>query len=359
MIRPKGEQRGRDRRRLTPLERLMRDPRRFRFDAAIRILLRAAKATDPSEAVRFRTPPGLTFPPSDVLEVRPKGKTLDMTVGLMGLTGPSGVMPRYYSEMVSSTLRGGSDALHVFVDMLGSRFVAFFARAGIRYRPARAAETAAADPARLDPTRPDPITQALLALTGYGTPHLAPRLACGTEPMLHYAGLFAQRPRSADRLAAILSDFLGMTVEVVEFAGAWLSLPPDQRTRIGANGAFSQLGIDAAAGMRAWDAEARILLRVGPLSRDAFHRLLPDGPALHRLVALVRAFVGMELGFAVNLILDRTEVPPLRLDCTAVPATRLGWNTWVGAPRGASRQADAGDAVFDADMIEALARRKA
>ena len=31
----------------------------------------------------------------------------------------------------------------------------------------------------------------LLALTGYGTPHLTDRLAVGTEPLLHYAGLFA------------------------------------------------------------------------------------------------------------------------------------------------------------------------
>ena len=74
----------------------------------------------------------------------------------------------------------------------------------------------------------------LLALTGYGTPHLTDRLAAGTEPLLHYAGLFALRPRSADRLGALISDWLGMRVEVVEFAGAWLPLPPDQRTRLSA-----------------------------------------------------------------------------------------------------------------------------
>ena len=66
---------------------------------------------------------------------------------------------------------------------------------------------------------PDPVTRVLLALTGYGTPHLTDRLAAGTEPLLHYAGLFAIRPRSADRLGALISDWLGMRVEVVEFAG--------------------------------------------------------------------------------------------------------------------------------------------
>ena len=347
MTRPSARPPARNRRGQPPLERLVREPRRFRFDAAIRILLRAARSADPSDAIRFRTPPGLVFPPADVLEVKPGGKTTEMTVGLMGLTGPSGVLPRYYAEMVSSTLRGGSNALHAFLDLLASRFVGFFARAGIKYRPARAADTAAT----ATPDVPDPITQALLSLTGFGTSHLTSRLDCGVEPMLHYAGLFAQRPRSADRLAAMLSDFLGMSVQVIEFAGAWLSLPPDQRTRIGAGGMFNQLGIDAAAGVRAWDAEARIILRVGPLSRDGFHRLLPDQPALHSLAALVRAFVGMELGFAINLVLDRTQIPPPRLSHAAAPPPRLGWNIWLHAPDG-PRHANAADALFDAEMIE-------
>ena len=105
----------------------------------------------------------------------------------------------------------------------------------------------------------------LLSLTGYGTPHLTDRLAAGDEPLLHYAGLFAMRPRSADRLGALISDWLGMKVEVVEFAGAWLPLPPDQRTRLSAHGAWCRLGVDAAAGVRAWDPQARIILRIGPL----------------------------------------------------------------------------------------------
>ena len=66
----------------------------------------------------------------------------EVTVGLIGLTGPSGVLPRYYSEVVTQTLRARSTALRDFLDLLAHRFVAFFARAGIKYRPARAAETA-------------------------------------------------------------------------------------------------------------------------------------------------------------------------------------------------------------------------
>ncbi|HEY7579042.1 MAG TPA: type VI secretion system baseplate subunit TssG, partial [Acetobacteraceae bacterium] len=180
------------------------------------------------------------------------------------------------------------------------------------------------------------------------------RLAAGEEALLHYAGLFALRPRSAERLGAMVADWLGMRVEIIEFAGAWLSLPPDQRTRLSTHGQWCQLGIDAAAGVRAWDPQARIVLRIGPLDLPGFERLLPDRLALHRLVSLIRAYVGYELGFAINPVLAARDVPPLRLDATADPPPRLGWNTWIPGPAsGFITRADAADAVFEAEVIEA------
>jgi type VI secretion system protein ImpH len=239
--------------------------------------------------------------------------------------------------------------------MLGERFVAFFALAAIKYRPARQADLAmlSANPA------PDAISQVLLSLTGYGTPNLTPRFAAGADALLHYAGLFAMQPRSAERLGAMLSEWLGMNVEVIEFAGAWLRLPQDQRSQIGANGVFCRLGVDAAVGMRAWSPEARMLLRVGPLSREDFQLMLPDRDALQRLVSLVRAFVGPEIGFAVNPVLGASEFfrsddsGAMRLDTAAPTPSRLGWNTWLPIGAGSFlRRTDAAEAVFDADVVE-------
>lgn len=326
-------------------------PQRFRFDAAVRVLTKARRTQDPAEAARFRSPSGLLYPAADVMDVRQQGDAVpEVTVGLMGLTGPSGVLPRYYSEVVTQSLRARSPSLRDFMDLLAHRFIAFFAGAGAKYRPARTAEAAS----QRDAERPDTIAQVLLSLTGYGTPHLTDRLAAGTAPLLHYAGLFSLRPRSAERLGAMLSDWLGMAVEVVEFAGAWLPLPPDQRTRLSVHGAWCRLGVDAAAGVRAWDPQARIILRIGPLDLAGFQRLLPDRVALHRLVSLVRAYVGFELGFAINPVLAARQVPPLRLDATAEPPPLLGWNTWVPGPAGGSfMRGDAADAVFEAEVIEA------
>jgi type VI secretion system protein ImpH len=337
----------------SPLQALARTPRRFGFDAAIRVLTLARRTGDPAEVARFRSPPGLTYPAADILDVRGEGPPAgrpDVTVAMIGLTGPSGVLPRHYTDSVVQALRNRSSSLHAFLDMLSHRFVAFFARAGAKYRPARAAETASL----ATPPAQDPISKVLLALTGHGTAHLTDRMLIGDEPLLHYAGLFAMRPRSAERLGTLVSDWLGMRVEVIEFAGAWLNLPPDQRTRIGAIGQFSQLSANAAAGVRAWDPQARVILRIGPLDRAGFERLLPDRLALRRLVSLVRAFVGFEIGFAINPVLAAGAVPPLRLDATADPPPRLGWNTWLEPVVGGRRRTeDAGESVFEAEIIEA------
>jgi type VI secretion system protein ImpH len=339
---------------LSPFARLVAEPRRFRFDAAVRVLMHAAKTSDPADAARFRSPPGLAYPPADILAVAPAADSQppQVAAGVIGLAGVAGVLPRPYTEFVTETLRRRSPALHDFVDMLAHRFVAFFARAGAKYRLNRAAEVAASP-------KPDRASEAVLAFTGYATPHLVPRLAAGVEPLLHYAGLFAGRPRSAEKLAALVSDWLGRRVEIVQFAGAWLPLPPDQRTALAAGprpGHWNRLGVDAAIGVRAWDLHARIILRIGPLDRAAFATLLPDRAGLQRLVSLVRAFLGFEIAFAVNPVLAGPEVPPLRLDSAGDPAPRLGWNTWIPAPEGPPlglRRADAADALFEAEIVEA------
>jgi type VI secretion system protein ImpH len=354
---------------VAPLERLATDSRRFGFDAGIRILLHAAHATDPGDVVRFRSVSGLAYPPADIMDLTLKDEGIppDMIVSVMGLTGPSGVLPRGYTEIVNATLRTRSDSLRDFLDMLSHRMLALFAQAGTKYRPHRIAETARiADPAG---TRgDDPLTGALLSLAGYGTPHLANRMAAGRDPLMHYSGLLTTQPRSAERLRALVSDWIGRPVEVLQFVGAWLPLPPDQRTRLsgrGIAGQFDRLGYshdqaempvgvrdDAAIGVRAWDVQAGVVLRIGPLDRDSFTALLPDRPILEKLVALVRAYLGHATGFAINPVVAASSVPPLQLCADSDPPPRLGWNTWLTMPAG-TRRNDAAEAVFEAEVVEA------
>lgn len=325
---------------LSPMKLLLSQPHRFRFDAALRILMHARRTHDPASAADFRTQPARLYPAGEITQVveatdQSKPRVI---VALIGLLGAGGVLPRLYETLAGESQRRGSSALLDFIDLLSQRMVAAFGRAGLKYRLHRSADTASLAAA------PDPIGNAVLALTGYGTPGLVERLEAGPDPLLYYAGLFAMRPRSADRLAALVSDWLGQPVTVRQFAGTWLDLPPDQRTSLGSAGSWNALGAGAAIGVRCWDPHARIVLRVGPLDRATFEALLPDRPAHRRLASLVQAFLGTETGFAINPVLAGSARFPLRLGGSA-PA-RLGWTTWISRP-GATTTRDAAEAVFE------------
>jgi type VI secretion system protein ImpH len=278
------------------------------------------------------------------------GEKARLVLAFLGLVGPGGIMPRHYAEMVLASQRAKSDALPAFLDMFVHRALGLYLRAAKKYRLARLSEEA-------PPGVTDPVTAALTAIVGFRTDGLAARLAVPDEVALHYGGLFAAKPRSAARLEAMVADFLGRPVEVVQMVGAWLSLPATERTRLPGpglpKGAHARLGEEAALGVRAWDTQGRFTLRLGPMPYAAFAALMPGGPALARVVDLVRAYVGPTLGFSVNPVLAGDAVPAPRLGAGGDAAPRLGWNMWLPKSRrpGEGRRADAPEAVFAAETI--------
>ncbi|MCB8876984.1 type VI secretion system baseplate subunit TssG [Acidisoma silvae] len=334
------------------LTRLLRDPQHFSFDAAIFLLMQATGESDPGRAVRFRAPVGLAFPASEILAVQLRQGQFEATVSPIGLTGPSGVLPGPYSDMVIAEQRKRSAALAAFFDLLAQRPVGLFAQAGIKYRPHRVSAVAAFNKT---PEKRDPVRTVLMALCGYAAPELLPRLGFDPATLAYFAGHFATHPRSAERLKVILTDWLSQPVEIEQFAGIWLPMRKEEGSALPvalpngeAPASFNQLGVDAAAGARVWDVQSRIVIHIGPLSLAGFQALLPGRQLLTRLVALVRAFLGFETTFAINPILSRSAVPPLEL--RGAPAVRLGWDSWL--PCHGPRAADASDAVFEADFLE-------
>jgi len=319
------------------LQALLSEPSRFSFDAAVAVLRRAGAG-----AIRFQALPGLGFVPADVLAVKRSAAGFSVVTGLLGLTGPGGVLPRPYTEAVNAAQRRRSPALAAFLDMMAQRLLGAFAGAAVKYRPHLAADAAAAG-GQAD----NGLRRSLLALTGTRPEHSPGRASPGADPLLFYAGAFAARPRSADRLAAILSDWLGQAVEVEQFVGTWLELGRDQITALptsGRAGQYNQLGVDAAVGARAWDIQSRVMLRIGPLGFDQFQALLPGRELLRRLSSLAHAYLNGETGFAINPVLAADAVPKPTLG-PASPCL-LGWTSWL--PVSGKRRHDAGDAVFPA-----------
>jgi type VI secretion system protein ImpH len=286
-------------------------------------------------AVRFRADVGLAFPPSEVVEVRrpPAGGPAEMTVAFLSLAGAHGPLPMPLTERVLERLGEGDAAGRDFLDLFHHRLVSLAWRIGKRTHPVLQgvlpADTETAG--------------ALRALVGLGTPGLAGRLpGVDDRALLARAGLLARQPRSQAGLEGLLADHFGVPVAVEPLVGRWLHLPDEEWTRIGGSGAHRVLGTDALLGRRAWDPQAAIRIRLGPLPLDLYRSLLPaaaheggeDGAALVQLRELVRFYAGIDTGFVLALVLRAGEAPPTRLPRAGQPgAARLGWTSWLRTGR--------------------------
>ncbi|MCB1924618.1 MAG: type VI secretion system baseplate subunit TssG [Gammaproteobacteria bacterium] len=332
---------------------LQQEPWRFEFFQAVRLIealaRRAGTPRRPAVAVGYSSSPAQDlvrfhatlargFPSAEISRLTLTGDAAapraDMHVSFMGLTGPNGVLPEHYLDLLLRQARQRDHSLRDFFDLFNQRTLALFYRAWEKYRPLVAYERA-----RRDGGNDDALTRVLLSLVGLGTPGQSDRLPVDEGILLAYAGQFSHLPRSAWSLQALLANAFGVNVAIQQFVGRWLVLDEDQRSRLPGGavpaGQYNRLGIDTVLGAQAWDEQGKFSIRIGPLRYRQFCRLLPDAGAqqnrLRALFGLVRQYVGAESAFDVRLLLAGGEKPRLLLGRQADGSgPRLGWNTWLG-----------------------------
>jgi type VI secretion system protein ImpH len=331
-----------------PLEEtLFAEPYRFDFFQAVRLLERLQEDRAPvgreahpaREVVRFLVHQSLLFPPSEIHALeRPKESEGPpaMTIAFMGLTGPSGVLPRFYTELLMERRRVGDQTSSVFFDLFNHRVLSFFFRAWEKYRPYIAYERG----------EDDRFSEALFHLIGLGARPLRQRHEFPDRVLLFHAGLFAQRHRPVTMLERLLGDYFGLPITVEQFAGRWLRLDATDRSTIGASGVHNALGSSLVLGARVWDEQGTIRLRVGPLTFAQFLAYQPDGLSARPLAQMARLYVDGEFAIQVQLVLKADEVPACRLSSEPGAGARLGRFAWLKS-REFERYVD--DLAFEAD----------
>ena len=308
---------------------LTTDPSAFEFFQAVRLLERlyperrgVGRFTDPKEeVVHFSPRPVIAFPASEIHAVDlPGNRPARMVVNFMGLIGPLGVLPYHYTQLVGERGRLRDRALREFLDLFQHRFISLFYRAWEKYHFTTVYERGGQDP----------VTEHLRDLIGLGIASFRDRLPMPDEGLLFYAGALGPQPRSAAALGDMLADLFGVSVEVEQFVGGWYRLSPGSQCYVGEEMAPSnQLGLGAVVGDEMWDQQARVCLRLGPLTRAQYERLLPGGADHELLRAVARFFAHDQFDFDVRLILARDEVPGCVLGGDDEHAPALGWRTWL------------------------------
>jgi type VI secretion system protein ImpH len=281
------------------------------------------------------------FEPAQVGEPGQKARPARLLVHFFGLFGPDGPLPLHLTDYARDRRRNARDpSFQHFADIFHHRAMSLFYRAWADVRPTIA----------FDRPAEDRFAVYVGALIGLGMDSLRGRDAMPDLTKLHFAGRFANQTRHAEGLAAILSAFFTMPVHIECFIGAWLTMPAADRTALGDNRQTGELGRSVLVGSRVWSRQHKFRIVFGPLDLADYLRLLPGGLSFHRLIPIVRNYVGDTLMWDVNLVLRRAEVPPTVLGRTQTsdgnPAGgRLGWTTWLMPRR---KLADAADLFLDA-----------
>lgn len=289
------------------------------------------------EPVRLAQEPSMAFAPSALSSCDPPedNKPGRVEVRFFGLLGPNGPLPLHLTEHARARLLNAGDATFAhFLDMFNHRFLLFFYRAWAQARPT----------ASLDRPHDDRFTVYVGALEGIAGSRLRERDNVEDFAKLFFAGLLGRQVRNRDGLVALLTSYFRVPVDVEEFVGHWMRLPPREQTRLIAGDPGAQLGRGAVLGARVWDRQHKFRIWIGPLTLSQYESFLPGEKAIGRLVAWVRQYFCFEFEWDVRLVLARAEVHKVQLGKFG----RLGWTTWLGSRPAAT---DAADLTLDAERL--------
>lgn len=324
---------------LTFLKQVAAHPYRFGFRNLLRRIEclysdkpRLGESRRPvDDPIRLTQSPSMAFAPSELAAIDFGEDDAPPWVEgyFFGLFGPNGPLPLHMTEYARDRLRNSNDPTLVrFTGIFHHRMLALFYRAWANAQPT----------VNFDRPQTDQFALYVGALMGLGSPALRNRDALPDLAKFSRVGQLSCQRRPADALRDLVRDFFGVQVEVEEFVGEWLVLPEESRLQLGTSLQTGSLGMTAAIGARCWQSQQKFRLVFGPLAYSQFAHFLPGNKSLEKLIALVRNFVGDELSWDVNLILNESEIPALKLGETG----RLGWTTWLSGASG-----DANDATFD------------
>jgi type VI secretion system protein ImpH len=308
-------------------DRLFEEHYNFSFFKAIRLLEALfrdkrplGQALEPDkEAVRFSVRPTLDFPASDIskLEDGKDGGPAKMEVTFMGLIGPAGVMPHWYTELVNERIWHKDHSLASFLDIFHHRLISLFYLAWKKYR----------FEANYQPDARDRLSNYLLSLAGIGTPGLIERIGLPAESLIFYSGLLSRSIPAALTVESAVEYFAGTDAHIEQFIERMLPISSEDQTQLGT--ANNHLGIDTVCGSFVRECETKFRVNLGPVGYENFQRFMPTGDLLPSVFSLIRCMVGIEYEFEITVFLKREEVPVCILGEKILAAPRLGWSTWV------------------------------
>lgn len=268
------------------------------------------------ELYRIGQHPVMAFPPREVASLDTRDGRLDVRLFGLGIWGPQGPLPLHVTELAYHRAVALQDhTLSDFADLFHHRALSLFYRAW-----AASQSTASLD-------RPDEERFSFYVASLMGTDEAEARRSCLPSHARHAASAHLVREsRNPAGMAATLSHYFGVPIAVEEYVPHWIRIEESEYCRLGSPGVSSFMGEAAMLGEQIADRQHKFRLVIGPLELERYLRLTPHGPDLPTLVEWVRAFVGYEYDWEIQLLVKPDDVPTPRADASQ----RLGYSLWLG-----------------------------
>ncbi|MEO1679924.1 MAG: type VI secretion system baseplate subunit TssG [Pseudomonadota bacterium] len=309
---------------LSHLERLQANPKRFHLFHALRVIEahyadapRQGESRRPSQdRVRLGQMPELSFPETTIESFRPAtdarpGQLMNL---FFGPFGPNGPLPLHLTAYARDRRRNHRDrTFQDFSNLFTHRMMGLLYRAWSSAHPAPS----------FDREGTDAFADKVAAIAGYRGESFGQRDAMPDLTKRYFAAHLGGATKHADGLASMVEAVFRAPTQLRQFVGTWLELEPSDRWALGRPGG---LGRALHLGERVWSRATKFALRIGPLSRADYARLLPGGPGFAQLRAMVRNYVGDAMEFDVVLVLKGDEVPAPVLGS----GIALGHTIWIG-----------------------------
>ena len=270
------------------------------------------------EFFRLGQQPSLVFAPREIASTSlDDDGRLHIALFGLGIWGANGPLPLHYTEIARNRNASSKDSTLIdFADLFHHRYLTQF------YRAWRCAQSAGGG---LDRCQEEKFSFYIASLTGQN-PQDSEHSPLPTHARLAAGAHLVREARNPDGLVATLAHFFGTPFTLQEYQMHWIAIAPEERTRLGLPGASAIMGAGALLGEMIPDRQHKFRLVIGPLTLDDYLHFLPVGRDLPSLIEWVRAFVGYEYAWDVELQLNPRSAPPARIGGNQ----HLGWSTWLG-----------------------------
>jgi type VI secretion system protein ImpH len=272
----------------------------------------SAALTD--EIVILSQNPYMEFPAS-TLEAAvsdPSGR-MRLVARFLGMFGPQGALPLTTTEESYLWLLERDDAFPRFVDIFQQRFLALFFRAWADPRPI----------AQNDRPGEDRFLAYIGSMIGVGSPPYRNADSISDFAKLEFAGLIAPKAKSSSRLRSMIAGLFGVSVEIDEFVGSWLSFEKRECTQLGAH--QSRLGGDVILGSSVFSVNDKFRIRIFVKDIAQYERFLPGSDLARQVGDAVFLYLGEEFDWDMELAIPASEITPVRLGRGA----KVGWTSWM------------------------------